>query len=76
MKNDCKTIRAPFSNNYCRDWWVYHGGIFAFGAGVTFAGVATDHPGAAVIGALVMFSAMIGGLVNYLIDRNFRREPK
>lgn len=74
-RSDCENIQAPFSDNYCRDWWMYHGGIFVFGAVVAFAGVATEHHVAAVIGALVMFSALISGLVNYLIDRDFRKNP-
>lgn len=70
----CHEIRAPFSKNYCRDWLLYHGGIFSVGL---LAIIVWHNYGIALaVGGGLMLVAMIVGAVNYLCDRSFRKEPK
>ncbi len=38
-KDDCQNIQAPFSDNYCRDWLLYHGGIFTLGVVILVLGL-------------------------------------
>jgi hypothetical protein len=69
---DCDQIRAPFSDNYCRDWLLYHGGIFAVGCIIAVIGYIVDSP-IFFIGIVPAIAAPIAGIANYCGDRNFRK---
>ena len=62
-------MRGPFTNCYWRDWLVLHVGIF----GLLPVEVAyTLNQALSPIVATIAFApGLIGGLINYLIDREF-----
>ena len=58
--------RGPFSNNYVRDWLIYHGSAFILGI---FA-IPFFWPVGAMIGVGIMVVALVAGIMNYLTDRS------
>lgn len=60
----CK-MTAPFSNNYCRDWLIYHGGIMSLG--VFIYCFFTTWP---ILGIALIIAGLVTGIINFLIDIN------
>jgi hypothetical protein len=59
LPKGCKGTQAPFTNNYCLDWWAYHVLIFC-GTVVIF--YYTDY-------VSVLIIAPVCGITNLLLDR-------
>ena len=70
----CKGTLAPFSNNYCVDCLIVHGCIFL--VGIIFIVTERMLYGFSQIGALIGIGmclvAVLAGIINLAIDRNFR----
>ena|ERR1700735_3113473 len=66
-------IQAPFSDNYCRDWTLYHGGWFLIGTVVTTGGFLINSQMTAIVGIALMTAVLVAGFLNFSIDRKFRR---
>jgi len=63
--------RGPFSDNYWRDWIIYHGGFCLAGIIMMLIGYFAQSFVIDVIGAILVIAGSICGLGNYLVDRNF-----
>jgi small-conductance mechanosensitive channel len=59
---------GPFSQNYVRDWLIYHGVLFLIGVLAFYFAWPLDHLFAALFGGGIMGAAVGAGIINYLMD--------
>lgn len=59
---------GPFSDNYWRDWMLYHGGMFVVGFMVTIIGLVSHVQMLVSMGSMLSFVALVVGALNALVD--------